>query len=270
MDTPSEYVLGSDAEELRRLRFQHAVWREATGQLLDRAAFATGDTVLDIGCGPGHTTFLLRERVGDHGRVIGIDSSEAMVAALHREVALREASNVEARRQDIGNLAAIEEIDGAFARWLFCFLDEPGAVVTRIADALRPGGTLAVMDYFHYGAMTVEPHSAVFDRVVEAIAASLAQVGPGLEVGRQLPGMIGLAGLRVDSIEPICGVGRPGTRIWRWFDQFQASYLPRVVGDGFLSPADWSAFKRFWSAASASPDAFLFPAPMIGIVATKA
>lgn len=269
LDTSSEYVLGSDAEELRRLRFQHELWSEATQRLLDRAGFAAGGTVLDIGCGPGHTTFSLRECVGDRGRVIGIDSSEAMIATLRREAARREASNIEAWHQDIGTLEGIEGIDGAFARWLFCFLDEPAAVVTRIAAALRPGGRLAVMDYFHYAAMTVEPESGIFDRVVEAIAESLAQTGPGLQVGRQLPGMIGSAGLRVDSLEPICGVGRPGSGIWQWFDQFQASYLPKVVASGFLSRAERSAFERFWSAASANPDAFLFPAPMIGIVATK-
>lgn len=270
LETSSEYVLGSDAEELRRLRFQHELWSEATRRLLDRAGFAAGDTLLDIGCGPGHTTFLLRERAGDRGRVIGVDSSESMVATLRGEAARREVSNVEALRQDVGTLEGIPAIDGAFARWLFCFLDEPAAVVTRIAAALRPGGRLAVMDYFHYAAMTIEPRSAIFDRVVAAIAESLAQVGPGLQVGRQLPGMIGAAGLRVESLEPICGVGRPGTGIWEWFDQFQASYLPKVVAGGFLSRAEWSAFERFWSATSANPDAFLFPAPMIGIVATKA
>lgn len=270
LDTSFEYVLGSDAEELRRLRFQHELWSEATQRLVDRAGFAAGDTLLDIGCGPGHTTFVLRERVGGRGRVIGVDSSEAMVATLRREAARRNASNVEALRQDIATLEGIDAIDGAFARWLFCFLDDPAAVVTRIAAALKPGGRFAVMDYFHYAAMTVEPQSAIFDRVVEAIAASLAQVGPGLQVGRQLPGMIVSAGLRVESLEPICGVGRPGTGIWEWFDQFQASYLPKVVAGGFLSPAERSAFERFWSATSANPDAFLFPAPMIGIVATKA
>lgn len=270
LGTTSEYVLGSDAEELRRLRFQHELWSEATRRLLDRAGFAAGDTLLDIGCGPGHTTFMLRDRVGDRGRVIGIDSSEAMVATLRREAERRSASNVEALRQDVGTLGGIHAIDGAFARWLFCFLNEPSPVVQRIAAALRPGGRLAVMDYFHYAAMTIEPRSAIFDRVVEAIAASLAQIGPGLQVGRQLPGMIVSAGLRVESLEPICGVGRPGTGIWEWFDQFQASYLPKVVAGGFLSRAERSAFERFWSATSANPDAFLFPAPMIGIVATKA
>lgn len=254
---------------MRRLRFQHELWSEATQRLLDRAGFAAGDTLLDVGCGPGHTTFLLSECVGERGRVIGIDSSETMIATLRREAALRKAPNVEALRQDIDTFEWIDDIDGAFARWLFCFLDEPAAAVTRIAAALRPGGRLAVMDYFHYAAMTVEPDSAIFHRVVEAIAESLAQAGPGLQVGRQLPGMIGSAGLRVECLEPICGVGRPGSGIWEWFDQFQAAYLPKVVAGGFLSRAEWSAFERFWSAASANPDAFLFPAPMIGIVATK-
>lgn len=42
-------------------------------------ALTTGATVLDIGCGPGVDTMPLAELVGNHGKVIGIDSDDSML-----------------------------------------------------------------------------------------------------------------------------------------------------------------------------------------------
>ncbi len=45
----------------------------------DHMAINPGDTVLDVGCGPGVDTLPLSERVGEQGKVIGIDSDETML-----------------------------------------------------------------------------------------------------------------------------------------------------------------------------------------------
>ena len=43
------------------------------------ASINIGDTVLDLGCGAGHNCLLLRELVGESGKVIGLDMSPEMV-----------------------------------------------------------------------------------------------------------------------------------------------------------------------------------------------
>jgi len=40
--------------------------------VMERAALAPGEHVLDVGCGCGHTTLELARRVGPGGRVVGI------------------------------------------------------------------------------------------------------------------------------------------------------------------------------------------------------
>ena len=69
----TRYPLGTNVQELERLRFQHAVWGGVTRAFLDRIGVARGWRCLDLGCGPGFVVEDLREtrryrRRGDRAR----------------------------------------------------------------------------------------------------------------------------------------------------------------------------------------------------------
>lgn len=267
----SEYILGDADEELRRLEAQHAIWGDETGKLLDRAGFTDGDRLLDLGCGPGLTTLDLAARVGPTGRVVAIDSSQRMLAVLDRETRRREQNNVRSIHADAGALPPdLGQVDGVFLRWLLCFLDEPHAVIEQAARCLTAGGRIAVMDYFNYMAIAIQPSSQLFTRVYRAVFESFENPGGGLEVGRRIPGLLASHGIAIHSIEPICGIGRPGTPIWRWLSDFQENYMPALVGRGFLTAAEVKEYGAFWLEISERPDAFLFAPPMLGVVGVKA
>src|SRR5262245_37506230 len=57
-----------------------ALFRPFAEVLIDRAEVADGDHVLDVACGTGIVARLARERVGDSGRVVGVDLSPPMLA----------------------------------------------------------------------------------------------------------------------------------------------------------------------------------------------
>ena len=50
------YILGTDSEELFRLGVQHQVWAEEAQKGWRLANFSAGQTLLDLGCGPGYCT----------------------------------------------------------------------------------------------------------------------------------------------------------------------------------------------------------------------
>ncbi|MFI0374192.1 class I SAM-dependent methyltransferase [Actinomadura sp. 1N219] len=120
-----------------------------------------GGPVADVGCGPGHTTALLRELGAD---AFGIDLSPAMI-----EIARREHPGA---RFEVGSMTDLELPDdslaGVLAWWSLIYIPDeavPG-VLGQFHRVLRPGGVLAVG--FHVGDESKIETSADGDQPVQA------------------------------------------------------------------------------------------------------
>jgi SAM-dependent methyltransferase len=145
-DTRNSYdaIAASYADQTRDLldRLLHV---RAGVVLFAELVHATGGgPVADVGCGPGHTTALLRELGAD---AFGIDLSPAMI-----EIARREHPQA---RFEVGSMTNLDLEDnslaGVLAWWSLIHIPDeavPG-VLGQFHRVLRPGGVLAVG--FHVG-----------------------------------------------------------------------------------------------------------------------
>jgi len=118
---------------------------EGLGRMtMDRARLASGEHVLDVGCGCGATSRALATRVGASGSVHGVDISTPM---LERAGALaREAGHANVRFTNADAQTHRFEPAGAdvlFSRFGVMFFADPPAAFRNLRDALRPGGRLA-------------------------------------------------------------------------------------------------------------------------------
>ena len=114
--------------------------------VIETLAPQLGEHVLDIGCGCGHTSLSLAQRVGAEGSVTGIDISAPMLAVASYLAAERNAERtsiqfVEADAQTY----ALEpkRYDVAFSRFGVMFFEDPVAAFANIRSALRASGRLA-------------------------------------------------------------------------------------------------------------------------------
>jgi ubiquinone/menaquinone biosynthesis C-methylase UbiE len=120
-------------------------YRERAIDLLGSLA---GATVLDVGCGTGRNFPLLVQRVGEHGRIIGLDYSEGMLEQARRRSKAHGWRNVELVRGDAATLDGIPEpVDAVISVWCYGIVYDLEAALNRAIDVLRPGGRIAIMDF---------------------------------------------------------------------------------------------------------------------------
>ncbi len=268
--TGKEYVLGTDAAELERLGLQHQLWLAQAASVWERAGFGLGARILDVGCGPGFATIDLAERVGPTGRVVAVDISQRYLQHLEQRAKARGLTNISTAVSSVDRLLIGESgFDGAYARWVLCFVQRPAAVLQQVARRLKRGGRFVIQDYYRYEAITIAPQSEAFRRVFRAVHKSWEARGGDPDIGCRLPGLLERAGFEVKELTPIVRLARPGSPLWEWPDSFFDIYLPMLVKSRLITAAQERAFRREWAKRSRDEGAFFTSPPMIEIIAVK-
>lgn len=124
-----------------RHTYFETVARPVTQAMLQRLDPSPGDTVLDLAAGTGIVGFSAAGLVGDAGRVVVSDFSEAMVESAGRHAEELGLENVECRVLDAERLDLPDEsVDGVVCRWGLMLLADPAAALRETRRVLRPGG----------------------------------------------------------------------------------------------------------------------------------
>lgn len=106
-----------------------------------------GDTVLEVGYGPGNSFETLHGEVGESGRVIGVDASTGMTERGYFRAEQAGWSSVHVLQAD-GERLPIESrsISAAYAAMSLSAIPDPERAVREIYRSLEPGGRLVVLD----------------------------------------------------------------------------------------------------------------------------
>jgi trans-aconitate methyltransferase len=105
---------------------------------IGKLALQGSESVLDIGCGDGKITAEIAKRV-PHGRVLGIDLSQEMIALAARLIQL---PHVRFQVLDAQELHFDSEFDAVFSNSALHWMPDHAAVVRGMARALKPGGRI--------------------------------------------------------------------------------------------------------------------------------
>jgi len=117
-------------------------------QILDALALRPGQTVCDIGAGPGYFTLRAARRIGEAGRVFAVDVDPRILDALRERL----------DRAKVGNVTPVLGLGGdpllpAASCDLILLIDvyhhfpDRPAYLRRLVRALRSGGRVAAVDW---------------------------------------------------------------------------------------------------------------------------
>lgn len=116
-----------------------------------------GDIVLDLGSGAGFDVFLAAKKVGENGKVIGVDFSEEMIKKAQKNAEKYNYVNVEFRLGDIEELPVEDNsVDVIISNCVINLSPNKERVFEESFRILRKGGKMFVSDIVLLGELTEE------------------------------------------------------------------------------------------------------------------
>jgi len=270
MVSSKDYVLGTHDEEIERLGLQHRAWRQRALDAWRSAGIGPGQTVLDVGCGPGYGSVDLAELVGPSGRVVAIDKSERFLRALDATCRERGIDNITAYSADLDAGEFPDGIaDRAWCRWVLAFVKDPRAILARMAAALAPDGVMVLHEYFDYSTWRAAPRCSELEEFVSAVMTSWRDNGGEPDIALWLPRWLEELGFELRSARPIVDVVRPDQLSWSWLATFVEGGHRRLVDLGYLSPSRAESIWQAFITLQATPGARMITPGVLEIVAAR-
>lgn len=257
---PEQYQFGHTDLAAERLRIVAQVFRESTAEFVRAAAPCRLGVAIDLGCGPGMTTRLIRETVRP-GRLIGLDLSESFLAAARSAV-----PEAEFAVHDVTGRPFPATAELLFCRYLLAHLTEAERRIAEWTTQLAPGGRLLVEEV-----EAIDARRPTFAFYLETVAAMLASQGSELYLGPRLAAMADPPGARrvLDRVVRLRVTNRDAARMfatnipnWRErpfirenrtpdeIDALQADFDRERLREDEVSEIEWRLRQTAWEATS--------------------
>jgi ubiquinone/menaquinone biosynthesis C-methylase UbiE len=166
----------------------------------------SGQTVTDIGCGPGTDLGRLADAVGEDGSVIGVDQQPRMLEEARRRLADR--PNVKLLPGDVHDLPISDGgVDRARVDRVLQHVADPAKAVREVRRALRPGGLFGMAEP-DWDTLAVADEDLATSRQFTRFVASRVR---NPTIGRELVRLCLHAGLGIRSVEPVAVLFRDFT-----------------------------------------------------------
>lgn len=268
--TVKKYILGSDADELERLHFQHKVWSREAFTIWELMGLSLGSTVLDMGCGPGFASYDLATIVGSDGRVVGIDKTEGFIRYAEQQASSRNLDQLSFIHSDLNQLDLEEnQFDAVYSRWVLSWVNNPEEVIEKVSRTIKPGGLFIFQEYLDWSTLGVYPRKEEVDIVISACRESWARMESEINIGPLIPEMLASNNFEIVHQAPLPKMGNAQSLVWQWPGTFLKIYSLKLIEYGLLTVDQREAFLPVWEVLERNPNSFISGPLMMEIVGKK-
>lgn len=239
------YTHGHHASVLRSHTWRTA--QNSAAHLL--GSLKPGQSLLDIGCGPGTITADLARLVAP-GLTVGLDASQEII-----DQARAGAASVENLSFQVGDAYALPFADCSFdvvhAHQVLQHLTDPVGALREWRRVVAPGGVIALRES-DYGGMTWYPPSPGLDEWNALYHRVTAQNDADADAGRKLLSWALEAGFTADQLQPGAGTWCYAAEDRRWWAESWAERClhsglgVQAVAYGLAEVADLERLAEAW------------------------
>jgi SAM-dependent methyltransferase len=206
---PQWQQVGGNAAQVYELHLVPAMFASWAPLLVDAAGVQPGERVLDVACGTGVVTRLAAERVGDRGRVVGLDINAAMLAVARSLPAVSSAAIEWCEASALDMPLPSSTFDVVLCQQgLQQFPDRPAALAEMHRVLQAPGRLVACV----WGALDRSPGMAALvaalERHVGVEAANNRRAPFALADAAELGSLVANAGFHEVSVQTLTGTAR--------------------------------------------------------------
>ena len=165
------------------------------GDPITLAALQPGQTVLDLGSGAGLDCFFAAKKVGETGKVIGVDMTPEMVERARSSAKRLNLTNVEFRQGFLEEMPVESStVDVIISNCVINLSPDKSKVFAEAFRVLNPGGRLAVSDIVTDGPLP--------DAIKQSLSAWAGCVAGAVEASEYI-GMMEAVGFTEVSVTPV-------------------------------------------------------------------
>ena len=115
--------------------------------MVDALELKEGDTVVDLCCGTGLNFPLLRDYVGESGKIIGVDLSQDMLKQAEKRILDNNWSNIELVVSDATSYQFPKGLNGLVSSYAITLVPKYDIAIKNGSGALDKGARFAILDF---------------------------------------------------------------------------------------------------------------------------
>jgi ubiquinone/menaquinone biosynthesis C-methylase UbiE len=231
------YWLGDSRPEISHLLAQAEFLGADAADLLDRIGVAPSANVIDIGCGVLGILPQLRSRVGQGGRVVGLDI-EPRLLAVASQLSARHDLAIETVRADAASTGLpTGSFDLVHERMLLLNVTSPQDIVAEMTRLARPGGVVALEEP-DSAAWAIDPPHPAWELLLTEITDLYPRTGRDFHTGRHTARLLRDAGLRDVQVRALARLTAPGEYFQTFLLTLVGLMRQEILAAGRLTPGE--------------------------------